>query len=119
MGKLTTHVLDAAHGCPAVGVRLELWAIAAESGERSLLKTTLTNADGRTDLPLLANEELVVGVYELVFAVGDYFARFDESLPNPPFLSLVPIRFGIADSATHYHVPLLASPWSYGTYRGS
>lgn len=116
MGKLTTHVLDTSRGCPAKGISLELWGL-NESGQKTLLKTTVTNSDGRTDNPLLT-EDLKVGIYELVFIVGDYFAAFEE-LPRPPFLNRVPIQFGIADVTTHYHVPLLVSPWSYSTYRGS
>lgn len=116
MGKLTTHVLDTARGCPAKGIRLELWKISSFE-QKTLLKTTVTNFDGRTDNPLLT-EDLTVGIYELVFIVGDYFASYPE-LPNPPFLNRVPIQFGIADITTHYHVPLLVSPWAYSTYRGS
>ena len=89
-----------------------------ENGDRRILKTVTTNDDGRTDAPLLAGEELRPGVYEIVFAVGDYFAG-QEGVPDPPFLGSVPLRFGIADPEAHYHVPLLASPWSYSTYRGS
>lgn len=118
MGKLTTHVLDTARGCPAKGISLELWGI-SEMGQKTLLKTTITNSDGRTNNPLLADEDLTAGIYELVFIVGDYFASYSEVLPNPPFLNRVPIQFGIADATTHYHVPLLVSPWSYSTYRGS
>ncbi|MGG6293458.1 hydroxyisourate hydrolase [Leptolyngbya sp. AN02str] len=118
MGKLTTHVLDTAHGCPAAGMAIALWAI-NESGERKQLKQITTNGDGRTNEPLLMDEEFTVGVYELVFDVGEYFARFPDTLPSPPFLNRVPIQFGIADSTAHYHVPLLTSPWSYSTYRGS
>lgn len=117
-GKLTTHVLDTAQGCPAKGITIELWSV-AQSGEKTLLKTTITNADGRTDVPLLAEAEFAVGVYELVFAVGEYFARQLPDLPHPPFLNQVPLQFGIADPNSHYHVPLLTSPWSYSTYRGS
>ena len=117
MGKLTTHVLDTARGCPAKGINLELWEI-SQLGQKTLLKTTVTNADGRTDNPLLT-EDLAIGIYELVFIVGDYFASYSEALPNPPFLNRIPIQFGIADATTHYHVPLLVSPWSYSTYRGS
>jgi 5-hydroxyisourate hydrolase len=117
MGKLTTHVLDTARGCPAKGISLELWKL-SESGQKTLLKTTVTNSDGRTGSPLLT-EDLAVGIYELVFIVGDYFASYPEMSPNPPFLNRVPIQFGIADTTTHYHVPLLVSPWSYSTYRGS
>lgn len=117
IGKLTTHVLDTAHGCPAGGLNLTLWKI--ENSEYSLLKTTKTNADGRTDEPLLVAEAFQVGVYELVFEVGAYFQHYGESLPNPAFLDRIPIRFGIANANSHYHVPLLVSPWSYSTYRGS
>ena len=119
MGKLTTHVLDTAHGCPAMNLRLELWSIDIQSGQKNLLKTTVTNSDGRTDTPLLADDQLTLGVYELVFIVGEYFSRFSETLPNPPFLDRIPLQFGIADPSLHYHVPLLVSPWSYSTYRGS
>lgn len=118
VGKLTTHVLDTARGRPAANMAVELWAIDAQSGQKILLKTTTTNADGRTDTPLLAEDELKVGVYELVFAVGQYFADSENST-TPPFLDRIPIQFGIADPTTHYHVPLLASPWAYSTYRGS
>lgn len=83
------------------------------------MKTVTTNADGRTDAPLLAGEEFTTGVYELEFAIGPYFAAKVSSLPQPPFLDRIPIQFGIADPTSHYHVPLLASPWSYSTYRGS
>lgn len=118
-GKLTTHVLDTAQGCPAAEMTIELWFIDSQSGQKTLMKTTNTNKDGRTDTPVLNDTELKVGVYELVFAVGEYFAKHLDNLPNPPFLNRVPIQFGIADATTHYHVPLLASPWSYSTYRGS
>lgn len=112
-GKLTTHVLDTARGCPAAGLTIELW-----SCDRTL-KTVITNADGRTDAPLLMDDEFAVGVYELRFAVGDYFRKHFSDLPEPPFLDTVPLQFGIADITAHYHVPLLCSPWSYSTYRGS
>jgi 5-hydroxyisourate hydrolase len=115
-GGLTTHVLDTASGRPAAGMALELYAIEGE--QRSVLKTLRTNADGRTDGPLLAEGEFGVGLYEIVFDVAGYFAQ-GADLPEPPFLGRVPIRFGIADPEAHYHVPLLVSPWSYSTYRGS
>ena len=118
-GQLTTHVLDTAHGRPAAGLTIELWALTGPGDGRRLLKTVQTNADGRTAAPLLAGDTLTVGVYELVFAVGDYFAAQDPGLPAPPFLDRVPVRFGVADPGAHYHVPLLASPWAYSTYRGS
>ncbi len=117
MAGLTTHVLDTAHGRPASGMALELVRL-DENGGRQVLKSVSTNADGRTDAPLLAGEELTPGVYEIVFEVGDYFAGQAE-VSDPPFLDRVPIRFGIADPTARYHVPLLASPWAYSTYRGS
>jgi 5-hydroxyisourate hydrolase len=118
-GQLTTHVLDTAQGCPAVGMTIALYLLDRASAERKLLKTVCTNADGRTDAPLLAGADFQVGLYELVFQVGDYFAQRIANLPNPPFLDRVPLQFGIADATMHYHVPLLASPWAYSTYRGS
>lgn len=118
-GKLTTHVLDTAQGCPAADMALELWQIESEGSIRKLLKTTRTNADGRTDTSLLEADDFVVGVYEIIFAVGDYFAGQAVKMTDPPFLDRVPIQFSIADPTSHYHVPLLASPWSYSTYRGS
>lgn len=89
------------------------------NGDREVLKTLRTNAGGRTDAPLLSGDELVSGVYELVFAVGEYFEEQGEAISCPPFLDRVPVRFGVADPTAHYHVPLLVSPWSYSTYRGS
>jgi 5-hydroxyisourate hydrolase len=115
-GLLTTHVLDTANGKPAAGMPLELYRIEGE--DRNLLKTLRTNADGRTDEPLLAGGDLGPGLYEIVFDVAGYFSH-DTDLPEPPFLGSVPVRFGIAIPDAHYHVPLLASPWSYSTYRGS
>ncbi|MGB3614978.1 MAG: hydroxyisourate hydrolase [Elainellaceae cyanobacterium] len=117
-GKLTTHVLDTANGCPASGLTIELWQIAPDGSAHKITSST-TNADGRTSSPLLAEGTIAIGEYELRFWVGDYFATLDPKLPDPPFLNLVPIRFSIADTAAHYHVPLLVSPWSYSTYRGS
>ncbi len=116
MTSLTTHILDATHGTPAAGVHIRLFKLEGE--EKSLLKETVTNSDGRTDAPMLAGSDFQIGQYELEFAIGDYF-RKKVSLPEPAFLDLVPIRFGIADASAHYHVPLLASPFSYSTYRGS
>ncbi|MEM6254776.1 MAG: hydroxyisourate hydrolase [Cyanobacteria bacterium P01_D01_bin.156] len=120
-GKLTTHVLDTANGCPAAGVELQLYRL--ENDQAHCLTKTITNSDGRTDSPLLTPETMVAGLYELRFWVGDYFAAQatpQATFSSPiPFLDLVPIRFGIADAAAHYHVPLLVSPWSYSTYRGS
>jgi 5-hydroxyisourate hydrolase len=118
-GKLTTHVLDTARGCPAAGLKIELWAIAPGSNERRLIKSVYTNSDGRTDAPLLVDEAFQAQVYELVFYAGDYFAVQSKDLPEIRFIDQVPIRFGIANSDAHYHVPLLVSPWSYSTYRGS
>ena len=118
-GRLTTHVLDTAHGCPASNIAIELWRLDAESESRRLLKTLQTNADGRTNAPLLVDDELTTGVYELVFAVGEYFNTQTEVTATPPFLDRVPVRFGVADPDAHYHVPLLVSPWAYSTYRGS
>ncbi len=118
MGRLTTHVLDTANGRPAGGVRIELLAL-GEDGGRTPLVTLTTNDDGRTDQPLLAGAAFKPGRYELVFHIGAYFAGLGTQQPDPPFLDTVPLRFGIADATAHYHVPLLASPWSYSTYRGS
>jgi hydroxyisourate hydrolase len=115
-GFLTTHVLDTARGRPAAGMALELFRI--DGGERRPLKKIEANAKGRTDEPLLAEDEFEPGIYEIVFDVGGYFVG-EPGVTDPPFLGLVPIRFGIADASAHYHVPLLASPWSYSTYRGS
>ena len=117
MGKLSTHVLDTAHGRPAGGIRIELWELDAPQSQ--LLKTVTTNADGRTDAPLLSPEEMHAGTFELVFYVGEYFASLGVIFPPPLFLDRVPVRFGIADRSASYHVPLLVSPWSYSTYRGS
>jgi 5-hydroxyisourate hydrolase len=117
-GRLTTHVLDIAQGSPAHNMAIELWRLHPETGQRTLLKTVRTNIDGRTDAPLLVDDELLVGVYELVFAVGDYFSIQAIDTPTPPFLDRVPVRFGIANPTAHYHVPLLTSPWAYSTYRG-
>ena len=115
--KLSTHVLDTAHGCPAQGVQIELWSFAG--AKPTLLKTVQTNADGRTDQPLLAAEEMLAGEYELILHVGDYFAAKGFAGANIRFLDRLPVRFGIADPKASYHVPLLVSPWAYSTYRGS
>ena len=117
MGKLTTHVLDTANGHPAAGMRLELWRVDGSSRERLL--ETVTNDDGRCDAPLLQGDALRAGRYELVFEAGAYFARQGAKVAEPPFLDRIPLAFGIADPAAHYHVPLLVSPWSFSTYRGS
>jgi 5-hydroxyisourate hydrolase len=115
--KLSTHVLDIAQGCPARDLQIELWSLAGEA--RKLLKSVRTNADGRTDQPLLAAGEMRAGRYELVFYVGDYFAGKGSSGPQERFLDRVPVQFGIADATASHHVPLLVSPWAYSTYRGS
>jgi len=117
MGRLSTHVLDTHSGRPAAGVTIELFAISAE-GER-LIKRAVTNADGRTDALLLAGDAYAPGVYELRFHVGAYFRANGVTLPDPPFIDVAPVRFGMAGADGHYHVPLLCSPWSYSTYRGS
>lgn len=117
MGRLTTHVLDTANGVPAAGMRIDLARIDGERIDR--LKTVTTNADGRIDAPLLEGAALERGTYRLVFHVAEYFRGRGTALSEPPFLDRVPIRCGIADPAAHYHVPLLCSPWSYSTYRGS
>ncbi len=117
-GRLSTHVLDTARGRPAAGLEVELFRLDPATGGRTSLKTVRTNADGRTDAPLLEGEEFQPATYEIVFDVGEYFGA-EVDVTDPPFLGRVPIRFGIADASAHYHVPLLASPWSYSTYRGS
>ncbi|PMS23670.1 hydroxyisourate hydrolase [Trinickia dabaoshanensis] len=117
MGKLTTHVLDTAHGRPGAGIAIELYKLDGDT--RSLIKRSLTNDDGRCDQPLLEGEALVAGEYELVFHAGEYFAAAGVSVPQPRFVDRVVLRFGIADATAHYHVPLLVSPWAYSTYRGS
>jgi len=117
MGRLSTHVLDTVHGRPAAGVKIELFAIEGE-GRRRVAGAT-TDADGRTDGPLLAGAEFRAGRYEILFHIGDYFRRKGLAVPDPAFVDVVPIRFGVAEPDGHYHVPLLASPWSYSTYRGS
>jgi 5-hydroxyisourate hydrolase len=117
MGKLTTHVLDTAHGGPAAGMAVRLYRVA--EGGLEPVKALRLNADGRAEGPLLEGEALLVGRYRLVFEVAEYFAARGVELPEPPFIDEVPLDFGIADPGSHYHVPLLVSPWSYSTYRGS
>jgi 5-hydroxyisourate hydrolase len=117
MGQLTTHVLDTAHGRPAAGLRIELYIL--DGDRRRLLTDIRTNGDGRADRPLLAGDNFRPGRYELLFHAGDYFRDIGTALASIPFLDEVPIRFGIADHDAHYHVPLLLTPWSYATYRGS
>ena len=116
MGKLTTHVLDTAHGSPAADMALRLYRIGATREE---LVSTSTNHDGRCDAPLLEGDAMLAGTYELEFEAGAYFSVLRADLPDPPFLDRVVIRFGIADTDSHYHVPLLVSPYGYSTYRGS
>ena len=116
-GRLSTHVLDTVTGKPAAGVQIRLFEVGASA--RALVAETTTNSDGRTDRPLVGGEPLRCGVYEIEFAIGDYFRRSGTVLSSPAFLDVVPIRFGVAEPEGHYHVPLLATPWSYGTYRGS
>ena len=115
MGRLSTHVLDIFHGRPAGGVRLELFRLDAQ-GARTRLAQALTNADGRTDAPLLAGADFAAGSYEIHFGIGAYFAGIGIA---SPFLDIVPLRFTIAEPGGHYHVPLLCSPFAYSTYRGS
>ncbi len=117
MGRLSTHVLDTAHGGPAHGVAIELYALEGES--RRLVARVETNADGRTDSPLLSGDSYRPGAYELIFHVGDYFRGRGAASAEPPFLDRIPVRFAMAEPDGHYHVPLLVSPWSYSTYRGS
>jgi 5-hydroxyisourate hydrolase len=115
---LTTHVLDVTRGGPAAGVRIELYELDAGGGRRLVIETT-TNADGRTDPPLIGAGQARVGRFELLFHAGEYFRGQGAKLAEPPFLDVVPIRFAVADADAHYHVPLILSPWSYSTYRGS
>lgn len=115
-GYLTTHVLDTARGCPAEGLAIELYRV--EGGERRLLRTLVTNSDGRTDERILPEAEFAPGTYELVFHAGAYLDATGTPPETPRFLDVVPIRFGMSEAA-HYHVPLLLSPFGYSTYRGS
>ncbi len=116
-GRLTTHVLDTARGKPAAGVRIALYRIEGEA--RSRIAETVTNADGRTDAPMLAGAALTEGVYELVFGAGAYLRASGQADGATLFLDEIPIRFGVPDATQHYHVPLLISPFAYSTYRGS
>ena len=118
MGKLTTHVLDTMHGSPAAGMAVALYRL-DPAGAPVLIQSLRLNSDGRADGPLLEGESLLAGRYRLVFGVAAYFKARGVELPEPAFLDEVPLDFGIADAASHYHVPLLASPFSYSTYRGS
>ncbi len=115
-GKLSTHVLDLTAGRPAAGLRIELRRI---SPGPAVLKTAVTNADGRTDAPLLGAEEMAAGIYQIEFHVGEYFASKGAAPQKTPFLDVVPVRFGVSDPSASYHVPLLVTPWASNTYRGS
>jgi 5-hydroxyisourate hydrolase len=117
MGKISTHVLDTTLGKPGAGVEVELYRVDATA--RILVKADITNSDGRCGTPLAEGDALVAGKYELVFGAGAYFAARGVALPDPPFLDRVMIAFGIADASQNYHVPLVLTPWSYSTYRGS
>lgn len=121
MGRLTTHVLNTAEGVPGAGITIELYMESAAAGrsERQLVKTVVTNDDGRCDSPLLEGEAFVKGVYELHFLAGDYFEARGVSASAPRFLDRIVLRVGLSDPDQHYHVPLLVSPYSYSTYRGS
>jgi len=116
-GRLSTHVLDTHAGRPAQGIAVELYEFAGEHAHR--IATAITNADGRTDAPLIGGRPLPIGRYELRFAIGDHFRSRGIEQGDPPFLDIVPLRFSIAEPEGHYHVPLLCTPWSYSTYRGS
>jgi 2-oxo-4-hydroxy-4-carboxy-5-ureidoimidazoline decarboxylase len=117
-GRLSTHILDNHSGRPALGVAIELYEVAGSGAITPILKT-VSNNDGRTDRPLIADQPVPIGRYEIRFAVGGYFARLGVAQADPPFLDVVPIRFSVAEPEGHYHVPLLVTPWSYSTYRGS
>jgi len=118
MGHLSTHVLDTAHGCPGAGMHVTLQRLDA-SGAATVIKSLALNHDGRADAPLLDAAAMAVGRYRLVFEVAPYFRAHGVALSDPPFIDVVQLDFGIADAAGHYHVPLLVSPFSYSTYRGS
>lgn len=116
MGRLTTHVLDTANGKPGAGITVVVYRL--DGGHREVGRT-ITNPDGRCDKPLIEGTALEAGKYEIVFAAGDYFRALGQNLPEPVFVDEVVLRFGVAHPDQHYHVPLLVSPWSYSTYRGS
>lgn len=115
-GRISTHVLDTVAGRPGRGVRVELARLA--DGTRTSIASVVTNDDGRTDAPLVSGAALVSGEYEIVFHIGEHF-RASGAISGPAFLERVPVRFTVHDASQHYHVPLLCSPWSYSTYRGS
>ncbi|MCG7628067.1 hydroxyisourate hydrolase [Epibacterium sp. MM17-32] len=116
-GYLTTHVLDTARGCPAQGIKIALYRVTGNSHKK--IAETVTNADGRTDSPILPTDTFKTGTYELIFFCGDYLRETGQPGEDPLFLDQVPIRFGMSDADAHYHVPLLLSPYGYSTYRGS
>lgn len=116
-GFLTTHVLDTALGLPAAGIEIALYRVSGNSHKK--IATAVTNADGRTDVPILPATKFKAGIYELVFFAGDYLRQTGQVSAEPLFLDQIPLRFGINDAESHYHVPLLLSPFSYSTYRGS
>ena len=116
-GYLTTHVLDTASGLPAAGMKIVLYRI--DGSDRTELVQVTTNSDGRTDNPILPQDTFRTGTYELEFFAGDYLRAQGGDQPEPLFLDVIPIRFGMSDATAHYHVPLLLSPFSYSTYRGS
>jgi 2-oxo-4-hydroxy-4-carboxy-5-ureidoimidazoline decarboxylase len=117
-GRLSTHVLDLHGGKPATGIAIELYEMSG-ANDANLVANAVTSSDGRTDRPLIADRPVPIAQYELRFAVGDHYARLGTPVTDPPFLGVVPIRFSIAEPEGHYHVPLLITPWSYSTYRGS
>ena len=117
MGRLTTHVLDTALGCPAEGIKIFLYRVSGNSHRK--IAEAVTNSDGRVDSPLLEGKAFKPGTYELIFFAGDYLDAQSTALPDPKFLDQIPIRFGMAEEDGHYHVPLLLSPFGYSTYRGS
>jgi 5-hydroxyisourate hydrolase len=117
-GKITTHVLDLSMGKPASGVLVELWKVGPDNNF-DFIQTSFTNEDGRVNQPLLEGSSMKKGIYEIRFHVGEYFQKRDSLHGEPSFLDCVPIRFGISEPTSHYHVPLLISPGGYSTYRGS
>ena len=117
MGRLTTHVLDTAKGCPAEGIGIDLFRLTGDA--RQKLTSVVTNDDGRIDGPILADSDFAVGTYELIFKAGDYLRASGAPITDPAFLDEIVIRFGISEGDAHYHVPLLLSPYGYSTYRGS
>ncbi len=118
-GSLSIHTLDTAQGKPAVDMAWELWRVDRDGGSRAMLARGRTNRDGRADGDILSGTAFVVGTYELIFDVADYFRAQHVPVADPPFIDRVPVRFSIADASSHYHVPLGMSPWAYNTYRGS